>query len=76
MLSSSSPPIVGWLTFSIDAELSVFLGTHFPIALYAIEHGLHVLITKPATQKLEHHNTLIEAAKKKGVVCWVEHHKR
>ncbi|RXW13988.1 hypothetical protein EST38_g11866 [Candolleomyces aberdarensis] len=50
--------------------------THFPIALYAIERGLHVLITKPATQKLEHHNTLIEAAKKKNVVCWVEHHKR
>ncbi|KAJ3526755.1 hypothetical protein NMY22_g10044 [Coprinellus aureogranulatus] len=50
--------------------------THFPIALYAIERGLHVLVTKPAVQKLEHHNTLIEAAKKKGVVCWVEHHKR
>lgn len=52
------------------------IGTHFPIALYAIERGLHVLITKPAVQKLEHHNILIEAAKKKGVVCWVEHHKR
>ncbi|KJA26177.1 hypothetical protein HYPSUDRAFT_37061 [Hypholoma sublateritium FD-334 SS-4] len=50
--------------------------THFPIALYAIERGLHVLVTKPATQLLEHHNTLIEAAKKHHVVCWVEHHKR
>ncbi|KAF6766362.1 D-galacturonic acid reductase [Ephemerocybe angulata] len=50
--------------------------THFPIALYAIERGMHVLITKPATQKLEHHNILIEAAEKKGVACWVEHHKR
>ena len=50
--------------------------THFPIALYAIERGLHVLVTKPATKLLSHHNELIEAAKKNNVVCWVEHHKR
>ncbi|KAH9486766.1 putative oxidoreductase YdgJ [Psilocybe cubensis] len=50
--------------------------THFPIALYAIERGLHVLVTKPATQLLSHHNTLIEAARKHNVLCFVEHHKR
>ncbi|KAF8912831.1 hypothetical protein CPB84DRAFT_1833177 [Gymnopilus junonius] len=50
--------------------------THFPIALYAIERGLHVLVTKPATQLLSHHNTLIDAARKHNVVCFVEHHKR
>jgi len=44
--------------------------------LYAIERGLHVLVTKPATKLLSHHNELIEAAKKHNVVCWVEHHKR
>ena len=37
---------------------------------------MHVLVTKPATQKLEHHTELIEAAKKNNVVCFVEHHKR
>lgn len=35
-----------------------------------------VLVTKPAVQTLAHHNELIAAAKKHGVVCMVEHHKR
>ena len=51
-------------------------GTHYPIALYAIERGLHVLVTKPAVQLLKHHSELVAAAAKKGVVCFVEHHKR
>lgn len=50
--------------------------THYPIAKYAIEHKLHVLVTKPATQLLSHHSDLIALAKKNGVVCMVEHHKR
>jgi D-galacturonate reductase len=50
--------------------------THYPIALYAIERGMHVLITKPATKTLQDHKALIQAAKEKGVVCFVEHHKR
>jgi hypothetical protein len=50
--------------------------THHPIAVYAIEHGLHVLITKPATKLLADHKDLIALAKKHKVVCWVEHHKR
>ncbi|KAI1797795.1 D-galacturonic acid reductase [Ganoderma leucocontextum] len=50
--------------------------THYPIALYAIERGLHVLVTKPAVQLLKHHSELVAAAEKKGVVCFVEHHKR
>jgi D-galacturonate reductase len=53
-----------------------FLGTHYAISLYAIERGIHVLVTKPATQLLSHHNALIAAAKKHNVVCFVEHHKR
>ncbi|KAF8832493.1 hypothetical protein HHX47_DHR1001566 [Lentinula edodes] len=35
-----------------------------------------LLVTKPAVQLLSHHNELIAAAKKYGVVCMVEHHKR
>jgi D-galacturonate reductase len=50
--------------------------THHPIAKYALERKLHVLVTKPATKLLEHHQELIELADKNGVVCWVEHHKR
>ncbi|TFK57367.1 D-galacturonic acid reductase [Heliocybe sulcata] len=50
--------------------------THYDIAIYAIERGLHVLVTKPAVQLLSHHNELVAAAKKHGVVCFVEHHKR
>lgn len=50
--------------------------THYPIALYALERKCHVLLTKPATQLLSHHQELIDVAKKNGVVCFVEHHKR
>lgn len=50
--------------------------THFEIALYAINRGIHVLITKPATQKLDDHYALIAAAKENGVFVFVEHHKR
>ncbi|CRJ83525.1 hypothetical protein D7B24_007848 [Verticillium nonalfalfae] len=50
--------------------------THFPIALYAIERGIHVLVTKPAVKLLEHHQQLIKAAEEKGVYVFVEHHKR
>ncbi|KAL2166014.1 hypothetical protein VTG60DRAFT_3435 [Thermothelomyces hinnuleus] len=50
--------------------------THYPIALYAIERGIHVLITKPAVKLLEHHLALLEAAEKHGVYVYIEHHKR
>ncbi|KAJ3758374.1 hypothetical protein EV360DRAFT_83117 [Lentinula raphanica] len=49
---------------------------HYAISMYAIERGIHVLVTKPAVKLLSHHNDLIAAAKKHGVVCMVEHHKR
>ncbi|KAG9235396.1 hypothetical protein BJ875DRAFT_272211 [Amylocarpus encephaloides] len=50
--------------------------THYPIALYAIERNIHVLITKPAVKTLAHHLALLEAAKKHGVFVYIEHHKR
>lgn len=50
--------------------------SHFPIALYAIERGIHVLITKPAVKLLEHHTELIRRAEEKGVYVFIEHHKR
>ncbi|KAK3299418.1 uncharacterized protein B0H64DRAFT_99893 [Chaetomium fimeti] len=50
--------------------------THYPIALYAIERGVHVMITKPAVKLLEHHLALLDAAEKRGVYVYIEHHKR
>ncbi|KAL4969592.1 Gfo/Idh/MocA family protein [Aspergillus stella-maris] len=50
--------------------------THYPIALYAIERGIHVLVTKPAVKTLPEHLALVEAAKKHNVFVFVEHHKR
>lgn len=50
--------------------------THYPIAMYAIERGHHVLITKPATKLLSEHQALITAAKKANVLVYIEHHKR
>lgn len=50
--------------------------THYPIALYAIQRGIHVMITKPAVKTLEEHQSLLEEAKKNNVFVYVEHHKR
>lgn len=50
--------------------------THYPIALYAIQRKIHVLLTKPATKNLEDHIALMREAKKHGVFVYVEHHKR
>ena len=50
--------------------------THYPIALYAIQRGIHVLITKPATKLLSHHQHLISESRKHGVFVFIEHHKR
>jgi D-galacturonate reductase len=50
--------------------------THFPIALYAIRKGIHVMVTKPAVMKLEEHQGLISEARKHNVFVYVEHHKR
>ena len=50
--------------------------THFEIALSAIRKGLHVLVTKPAVQNLEHHKILYEEAQKRNVLVAIEVHKR
>ncbi|KKK12020.1 hypothetical protein P175DRAFT_0455826 [Aspergillus ochraceoroseus IBT 24754] len=50
--------------------------THFPIALYAIERGIHVLVTKPAVKHLDQHLALLAAARQRNIFVFVEHHKR
>ena len=50
--------------------------THYPIALYAIERGIHVLITKPAVKLLSDHQNLLREARRHNVFVFIEHHKR
>lgn len=50
--------------------------THHDIAVYAMRHKVHVLVTKPAVQTLDDHKDLIKVAKEEGVLCYIEHHKR
>lgn len=50
--------------------------THYDIALACINQGMHVMVTKPIVQTLEHHNSLIKAAKEKNVLVTMEVHKR
>ena len=50
--------------------------THFDIALACIERGLHVMVTKPPVKTLADHLRLVEAARRNGVLCMVEVHKR
>nr|OQO16119.1 hypothetical protein B0A51_16493 [Rachicladosporium sp. CCFEE 5018] len=50
--------------------------THYPIALYAIQKKIHVMITKPAVKTLQEHQHLIAEATKHNVFIYVEHHKR
>ncbi|KAM4056350.1 oxidoreductase family, NAD-binding rossmann fold domain-containing protein [Hirsutella rhossiliensis] len=50
--------------------------THLDIALYAVDRGVHVLVTKPAVQRLADHQELLRRARARGVYVYVEHHKR
>jgi len=50
--------------------------THFDIAMECIKRGMHVMVTKPIVQSLEHHHKLAEAAKENNVLVAVEVHKR
>lgn len=50
--------------------------THYPIALYAIHRGIHVLVTKPAVKHLHEHQHLLAESRKHNVFVYVEHHKR
>ncbi|SMQ49637.1 unnamed protein product [Zymoseptoria tritici ST99CH_3D7] len=50
--------------------------THYPIALYAIQRKIHVMITKPAVKLLSEHQHLLSEARAHGVFVYIEHHKR
>ncbi|KAF7506506.1 hypothetical protein GJ744_011652 [Endocarpon pusillum] len=50
--------------------------TYFDVAMYAVERGHHVLITKPAVKLLRHHVELLQMSRNHSVFVDVEHHKR
>mmetsp|Transcript_24988 Transcript_24988/g.36686 ORF Transcript_24988/g.36686 Transcript_24988/m.36686 type:complete len:426 (+) Transcript_24988:141-1418(+) len=50
--------------------------THFDIAMKCVKHGMHVMVTKPIVQTLEHHQALAKAARENNVLVAVEVHKR
>ena len=49
---------------------------HHEIAKTCLENNLHCLIVKPFTPKLSEARELTSLAEKKGLVAWVEFHKR
>ena len=56
-----------------DDEIdAVFVGTpnqlHVPVAMEAVRHGRHVLVTKPLAESVESGRRLVEAAEEAGVV--------
>jgi D-galacturonate reductase len=50
--------------------------THFEIAMKCIDHGMHVMVTKPIVKTLQEHVLLAQAASAKNVLVGVEVHKR
>jgi len=50
--------------------------SHFEIISAALDHGLHVMATKPMVKTLKEHQSLVEKAKQKNVLLQIEVHKR
>jgi predicted dehydrogenase/nucleoside-diphosphate-sugar epimerase len=47
--------------------------SHAPLALEAIDHGCHVLLEKPMVQRVEECDSIIEAARDRGVTVGIDH---
>jgi predicted dehydrogenase len=52
------------------------LATHYEIAKYFLNRGVHVLVEKPMCGALEHADTLIRMADRNGLVLYVGHVER
>ena len=65
-------------TFSAGDLAIVFTpdDTHFTIAKACLEHGMHVCVTKPLVHTLAQHRELAALALDRGVLSYVEVHKR
>ncbi|KAI3647006.1 hypothetical protein MP228_007227 [Amoeboaphelidium protococcarum] len=65
-------------SMSSGSAVTIFTpdSTHYPIALYAIQKGMHVMIAKPTVHHLKEHDHLIEESRTHNVVVCTEFHKR
>jgi D-galacturonate reductase len=50
--------------------------THFEIAKYALEAGMHTLVAKPLVKNIQEHKHLAELAQKNNLLLMLEVHKR
>jgi len=68
---------LGELIAQVDA-ISVVVPTdqHFPVAMKALEAGVHTLVEKPITPTLSEAEALVEAARRSGVRLQVGHIER
>lgn len=48
-------------------------GSHFPVAMAALEAGKHVLVEKPLAPSFEEGRRLVEAAEARGLVLMLDH---
>lgn len=58
------------------AAVATSSGNHAEIALYCIEHGIHVIIEKPMAMSLADADAIIQKSEEKGVVVSVCHQNR
>ena len=76
------PKVYGDFSRMVDEENLDFVDicsppqTHFPLALQAMEIGLHVLVEKPMEVTLEKCDEMIEACKRAKVNLMVAHSQR
>ncbi len=75
-LKVRSHSIEGLLEASDAVVIVVPTSSHFSVASVAIERGKHVFIEKPITTTLEEADTLLELARKKGVMVQIGHIER
>ena len=50
--------------------------THFEIAMYALEHGVNVILEKPMTTSVQEARTLLAKAEETGLVAAINFHNR
>src|SRR3954447_12388005 len=48
-------------------------GTHFPLAMQALDAGKHVLVEKPLTSSVADGEKLVQAAEDRGLVLMCDH---
>jgi predicted dehydrogenase len=72
----SHSALEGLLEVSDAIVIVVPTSSHFSVATAAIERGKHVFIEKPITKTLEEADSLLELARKKGVMVQIGHIER